>query len=80
LVSVGRCASEGASLDDVSRVRDAEKDIRKLQKEADKLSGMRKEREERFNDILTFHQLVEEVQDLALQLPIIDSPPLIHNS
>ncbi|KAL5264735.1 hypothetical protein ACHWQZ_G005720 [Mnemiopsis leidyi] len=60
-VKVNRCIAEGLSdVEDSNKIKDAEKDIKTLRKAMDTLTQTKTTKKQKLDDILSFHQLVEE--------------------
>ena len=59
---MNRCIAEGLSdVEDSNKIKDAEKDIKTLRKAMDTLTQTKTTKRQKLDDILSFHQLVEEV-------------------
>ena len=59
---MNRCISEGLSdVEDSNKIKDAEKDVKTLKKAMDTLTQIKTAKKDKLDDILSFHQLVEEV-------------------
>ncbi|XP_063677545.1 uncharacterized protein LOC134813610 isoform X2 [Bolinopsis microptera] len=60
-ISAKRCITEGLSdVEDSNKIKDAEKDVKVLKKALETLTETKSKKKEKFDEILSFHQLVEE--------------------
>ena len=61
-ISAKRCITEGLSdVEDSNKIKDAEKDVKVLKKALETLAETKSKKKDKFDEILSFHQLVEEV-------------------
>ena len=62
-VGVNRCVSEGLSdVEDSNKIKEAERDAKVLKKALEELIDTKSKKAEKLDEILSFHQLVEEVR------------------
>ena len=68
---MNRCVSEGLSdVEDSNKVKDAEKDVKTLKKAMDTLTQIKTTKKDKLDDILSFHQLVEEVSCFSISFRV----------
>ena len=67
---MNRCVAQGMDLGDISRLKDAEKDIRTLQNDLKILKDKEQLKKEKLDEIFEFHRLVEEVSFIFISVKI----------